>query len=363
MTLDLDDLLSTIDSKTANIDLRSQSPVDNLYYQCKDARTQARNDERKLLHDEPAEPEQHWQIVKQTAIELLGKQTKDLEVASWLCEALVRLDGINGLDSSLALIAGLCEQYWDTLFPMPDEDGLETRLAPIIGLNGEDAPGSLVNPIYHLAITADRQFSFWQYQQALVKKNESNIKTLEEIETLAQQTEGDFYQAQQAKAQQCLMHLEKLSHSLELHCAEQTPMLNFIRDALQEYSEHCQFLIPQQQSMAPDIEKIPDKTKPNNLERSVSAQEAVSTHLDKVDALEITPNSRQQTLQELSAIADYFRRNEPHSPLPYLLDRAVHWGKLSLPELMQEMIVDSTARDQAFHLTGIVTSNIDNQSQ
>ena len=45
------------------------------------------------------------------------------------------------------------EQFWDGIYPLPDEDGLATRVAPLTGLNGEDA-----DPNDVLTITATTNY-------------------------------------------------------------------------------------------------------------------------------------------------------------------------------------------------------------
>jgi type VI secretion system protein ImpA len=63
--------------------------------------------------------------------------------------------------------------------------------------------------------------------------------------------------------------------------------------------------------------------------------------------------NRQQAIQAIQASAHYFRQAEPHSPISYLLDKALHWSTLSLPELLQELIHDEQIKQHVFHLTGI----------
>ena len=47
--------------------------------------------------------------------------------------------------------------------------------------------------------------------------------------------------------------------------------------------------------------------------------------------------TRAQAYSTLEAIADFLAKTEPHSPTPYLIRRAVNWGRMSLPELMAEI--------------------------
>lgn len=42
----------------------------------------------------------------------------------------------------------------------------------------------------------------------------------------------------------------------------------------------------------------------------------------------------------LREVSDYFRQSEPHSPVSFLLEKAIRWGYLSLPELLQEMMAE-----------------------
>ncbi len=57
----------------------------------------------------------------------------------------------------------------------------------------------------------------------------------------------------------------------------------------------------------------------------------------------------------LLEVADFFERTEPHSPLPYVLRRAVRWGNLPLPTLLTELVANEESRTHIFKLTGIET--------
>ena len=51
-----------------------------------------------------------------------------------------------------------------------------------------------------------------------------------------------------------------------------------------------------------------------------------------------TPDSREAAYRQLKVIAQYLAQVEPHSPVPYLINRAVDWGEMSLHELLGELI-------------------------
>ena len=64
-------------------------------------------------------------------------------------------------------------------------------------------------------------------------------------------------------------------------------------------------------------------------------------------------NTREQAFKQLLEIAEYFRKNEPHSPVSYVLEKAVKWGKMPLDELMKELIPDDSSMKHYSMLTGI----------
>src|SRR5690606_20398383 len=72
-----------------------------------------------------------------------------------------------------------------------------------------------------------------------------------------------------------------------------------------------------------------------------------------VNLLQQQIQNREQVLRSLKQAAEFFRQTEPHSPISYALEQVLHWSDLSLPELLQEMMDDSSSRNQFFRLAGI----------
>jgi type VI secretion system ImpA family protein len=72
-----------------------------------------------------------WPQVVRLASEALSAKSKDLQIAAWLTEALLRQEGIKGLRDGLTLLHGLIERYWDGLFPEVEDGDAEFRAAPL----------------------------------------------------------------------------------------------------------------------------------------------------------------------------------------------------------------------------------------
>ena len=55
----------------------------------------------------------------------------------------------------------------------------------------------------------------------------------------------------------------------------------------------------------------------------------------------------------LAEAAEYLSRDDPHSPVPYLVLRAIEWGQLTTAELYDEIFIQNEGRLNIFELLGI----------
>ncbi len=171
--LDFTALLAPISAEVpAGVDPRADFSPQSMYLQLRDARSDARDNDRLAEHDGKAEGDvmAKWAAVRRLAQGILAERAKDLEVAAWLTEALVRSDGLNGVAAGVRLMAELADRFWDGLLPMPDEDGIATRVAPIAGLNGAGgSEGTLMQPLRRYVLlprVTGEVLSFWEYERS-----------------------------------------------------------------------------------------------------------------------------------------------------------------------------------------------------
>jgi type VI secretion system protein ImpA len=209
-------------------DLRADTSPGSPYQAVRDARLANRAAERQLLADATAAPPD-WRPVLQRGAELLATKSKDLEVAAHVIEALVRLHGFGGLRDGFRLARELVERFWDDLYPLPDEDGLETRLAPLTGLNGVDGEGTLIRPILCVPLTAGGNsppMACYHFQQALaleqIKDEGARAKRLQEgatpmaaVQQAVAETPRSFYALLVQDLTGCQQEFERLCQALD----------------------------------------------------------------------------------------------------------------------------------------------------
>ena len=73
--------------------------------------------------------------------------------------------------------------------------------------------------------------------------------------------------------------------------------------------------------------------------------------------------NRRDALKRLDEIAEFFRKTEPHSPVAYLVQRAVKWGHMPLENWLQDVIKDETILYQLRQTLGFNTSQQGSEDQ
>ncbi len=364
--IDIPSLLSPIEGElSVGNDLRLDTAHNSDYSQIKDARRAARDAERNNMFDgDNTEASEHWQKIFLLAPKVIASQAKDLEVACWLTEALVRKSGFQGLKDGFTLIRQLIENFWEQgLYPVEDEDGIETRVAPIAGLNGEGADGVLLSPIRNSFITEDASFepfSLWQYQQAVdvsrlsderkqADQIERNGFSMETIEKAVAQSSSEFYGTLHEDVEVCLQEYLAVDTLLTEFCGsyEAPPtskIIELLEDAKGAINHIAKAKLPIAVESNEDDEGEPE---------SMDTQQAASPAAPSANAVTTALNSRDDAFKQLNTIAEYFKKTEPHSPISYMLTKTVKWGNMPLEELMKELIPDSSSRDTYSSLTGV----------
>jgi len=346
----------------AGHDLRQDYSANSLYQKLRDARAEARAAERAqdAAEDDHAVPQQ-WRDVKQLGLLCLAEQTKDLEIAAWLAEALVRLDGMRGLRDSARLLAGLLEQYWDHVFPLPDEDGQESRAAPLAGLSGAAADGTLMQPLRRMPLFTranggEVSLYTWRLSEetaALTDPSRREARysagvpelALLEREAASAKSVWPALGREVAEARAAWNAFDVQATARFGDLAPSTRRVTDVLDALAELSARFggSALVPD--ARPPERASEP----PARAERRESAPAAPSAASTVIEAT----SSREQAIERIEELARFFRRTEPHSPLSYSLETLARRARLPLPALLEEVLSDPGARHAMLSMLGI----------
>lgn len=326
-------------------------------------------DEIKLLrvHDDASLPQGVWQRelkkadwpgVARLCETALVSRTKDLQVAAWMTEAWMDLQGFRGFERGMQVVAGLCRTFWDDVYPAPEEGSFEPRLAPIAWVAEK-----LVLPLKSIAITAaageERMLYGWRdWESALFLAKSAKPGAAAAEKGLTQSkfmvavslTPAMRFVSLEAEIFAAMAAIDDLDAALTEKLGENgAPSLRSLRTPLQaiqqfvtrirsERGERSEALVPAQVT----IEEVP-----------MTAEELPAASAPSLGASAGAITTRAEAYHRLREASDYLMRTEPHSPVPYLVRRAINWGNLSLAELLEELLQKNADLTTINNLLGI----------
>jgi len=383
--LPLPDLLLPIsEAMPSGVDLREDTTPHSVYFRLRDARAEARAAER-LADNDPGSANSrggdagasHWAAIRGLAVQALSADTKDLEIAAWLTESLVRSDGLRGLAAGAELLAGLVGRFWDAgLHPAfdrdasgkdgsgedgPGEDGVEARLAPVAGLNGQGVDGTLLQPLRKLALFGrgdGTTVRLWQFEQAedvagigdaarRAQRLAAGVPEFRQLEAEARADAGRLGRLSRETAA-ALLAWDALDRALSDKAAQAAPNTRRVHGVLAKLARLAERYGPAAEAPAADV-AAPDASGLDASAPDASGPAAPAAAHDSRDAL----------LEQVVRIARHFRLSEPNSPFGYTLDDAVRRARLPWPELLAEVLPDAAVR--AAVMTGLGLRRADQQ--
>lgn len=305
-----------------------------------------------------------WRKVAQACIQLLDKETKDFQVAAWLCDAWTRTSGLHGLHAGLQLIAGMAEHYWTSAWPAMEDDDAERRVAPFVWINANlpltlRLSTVLLRPILHRETTVT--LLDWERAPSAddARMPEGEQLSRREIRERVKLSDAEWLQAIDLRSDEALATLERLSHFLDTQLAAASPSLSKLADAIASLRQAAQSL---QKELPTPVEAT--QVNSSSGSSASAASNSRSAIPDEKPARTTTASAeihlggttmadREQAYAALMSIADYLQRIEPHSPTPYLIQRAVELGQLSLPDMIRDVSATAGSLDKFFELLGI----------
>jgi type VI secretion system protein ImpA len=267
--------------------------------------------------------EADWKFVAKQCASLIAQRSKDLQLAVWLIEASAKTGGLRGLADSVFLLADLCDQYWEALYPALD-DGPEQRIGNLAWIAAR-----IPQLILEMPVTEDGAFTMHRVEGATA----AGAEVIAELDAARRRSARPFYASLQSDGELCEAALAKLEQVIDVRLADDGPGFTAAKAALQTV---LHFARP----LAAD----PAAAKPANA-TLVAVQAGV--------AQDGTTHNRAQALAQLRAVADFFRRTEPHSPVAYLADKAAHWGEQPLHVWLRAVVKDDAAFAQFEDLLGL----------
>ena len=248
-----------------------------------------------------------------------------------LTEALVKDRGFPGLVAGLRLLRLMTEQCWDRMHPMiTEEDDIDTRASKFNWLDDADKGAWFPATLRMVPMMPPGPDGYgWQHWKD-AQSGKASI-TPADIETAIGACTRESCESLIEDLNESWEELELLSRSLnekmKTDSRNYAPGLMGIRTALNDCRTLAQQILLKKGGPSPSSEAAAEPQTEGEARAPVRSAEP-------------RMESRAEIYARVAEAAAKLRQIEPHSPIPYLLTRAVELGSLPFPELMKALILN-----------------------
>lgn len=344
---------------------------DAAYAQIRDARSE---DDASLPMGEwtRALKKADWRVADALCTEVLRQRSKDFQVAAWLTEAWVHRHALGGLIAGTRLLEGLARDFWDSVHPLMDDGDAELRAAPFVWANDTLAHALLLHvPLVPWPELAPPFINLYDWQRALTSEfgtggAKAATESVASRQDILDQAGRDLHSLVAIDDELALAAAawDDLTALLDERLGDDAPSLAKVAETLAQLRRAVRSLLQERDPRDEEPATLPE---PLDDDAPDAAPPATSTDDDDMSEESFSSSSeplppaaasgrigsRAEAYQLLELAAAYLQRTEPHSPTPYLVKRAVTWGRMPLPELMQEVLREEGDLNRYFSMLGV----------
>jgi type VI secretion system protein ImpA len=216
-----------------------------------------------------------WDKVVSLSIEALSHTTKDLQIASWLFEALIRTEGFEGLEAGLTILDGLLDSFWEHIYPEIDDGDLDYRCGPLEFIN--DKLSVLLKEIPLTDTTVSPGYSWLRWQESIIVGKEADTLdkwgsideskkkardlliedgklTAEDFESAVLSSSRDFYEQLMKLIQSCQDKFQRLDELVDEKFGKDAPRISDFKSALEDCAIQVNKILKEKQRQEPDPE-------------------------------------------------------------------------------------------------------------
>jgi type VI secretion system protein ImpA len=281
-------------------------------------------------------------VIKLTT-DLLTNKTKDLQLAAWLTEALLKRKGFGGLKDGLTLCYGFVDKFWETLYPELEDGDAQSRGAPL-GFVGT----KLEIPLKLVPVVEKVSYSLLDYQQSRevgyedqAKSDEAKKKRAalvkegklipEAFDKAFEETPKKFYAQAEQDLDACLQTLAQLKKICDEKFGEDGPAFGPLQSSLDATRHVVHGFLQKKREKEPDpVEVVATADNAGGAEGDAATEAAGPVRTGVLISVETSsePADRVDAIRKVAEAAAFLRRREPTSPASYLMLRGLRWGEL-----------------------------------
>ncbi|MDO8843651.1 MAG: type VI secretion system protein TssA [Methylicorpusculum sp.] len=286
-----------------------------------------------------AEPP-NWREIKKSA-EALLERTRDLRVLVYYLRSLIAVEGVSGFHTGLKLIETLVQQRWDSLYPRldPDDDNDPTeRVNILMSLCDQE---TILRPLQSVPLVESKAIGRFTLRDVLIATEKLTVSKIENpvslstIEAAIQDTDSEALQQKQAWIAQGLESLNSLEKFVTQEVGiSNAPNFDELRHLLKDIKglmSNWLDTLGVSDSVDSDETEVSDS---DDKPKQQAAQKSISGAI----------NNNQDVINTLKLICDYYKKNEPSSPVPIFLERALRLVGKSFMDALKDIAPDGVSQ-------------------
>ena len=277
--------------------------------------------------------------------EAIATESKDLQIAAWLTEALLHKEGFAGLGQSLNLCHQLLANFWDTLYPLIEDGDAEVRARPLNWLGS-----TLEIPVKTIPLVAagydwlkykeSRTVGYEEHAQTDTEKKKRNTLLAEgklapeAFDKAFDETPKAFYAQSEKDLDSCLGALGSLEKLCDEKFGDAAPSFSRLKSALTEVRHTVHGFLEKKRELEPDaVETVAETAEGAGEEGGVASDGApgrvsVPAQSIIIPLASTEPSDRREAVAAAARAAAALRKQQPGNPAPYLMMRGLRWGEL-----------------------------------
>jgi type VI secretion system protein ImpA len=301
-----------------------------------------------------------WRKLRENCKSLWAK-TRDLRVASYLAVAETADGGLEDCVAAFKLILFLVREMWEPMYPRldPDDENDPTeRLNILVMLSPE--PGAFNDPVMYIS-----KFRALRLAPAVPYTLRDHLISINEFEATDGQTYdpnliiGELMRIPLGDVEKQAALAGELQEIVKALCAaadEKMPAGYTLgmNSLFAEINKLCKFYTNFLQSAGSSANADGEKSEAG-IGEAVPSQEAAAAASGSFNLATFRPASRTDAVLLLRKGAEYFQRQEPNSPIPLLINRALRFSEMNFIDLLEDIVPD--ALSQGKKILGVKDGN------
>jgi type VI secretion system protein ImpA len=289
----------------------------------------------------PLSPEVDWAAIRQRALAGLD-QSRDLRILTHLAAALVRTEGITAFCDVLAVAERWLAERWELVFPRVEDDALSRQNA----LSCLADPMAIVAPLRRCVVITHRQLGTVTLRdlERVTGQHDSTVTEVglpdsAQVEAALAVTPVGELSTLVAMLSRGTNSLENMVANMQQHAGPQSapdfaPLAKPLASVRKVLAEHLATRT-KTNSTAPAVQGLSGTGAPADM----TGDSALSVGTDGGEI-----KSREEAIRAIDAAMLFFRKHEPSSPVPMLLERARRLVAKGFLEVLEDIAPDGLSQ-------------------